>query len=407
VLGVGAASSGVLNIGESKIVNITEAPGTPLLITVTMKLPDPTNFTIYQGTIAGTNGASSFCFEAKGDVLKPSVAPCDGTPAIEGRKIEFRNEAGFLVKPTLNYFAGGVAKSVSSENTSVGMTRVLYIPPDADQNRDITLVADYLRDSGWKRLSESKIDRNSGSSACYKVWGGIGSPKFGACSISSSARTIKFKNMGAFIAKLEAFYYDQFQQTNNIATNPTALLETDVIEIPRGAAARPIKITLLANTDAGSNQKVFYTTTVPANFTGEVCFKAEGTIFQPTGSTCDDTLGDTSGETRQIKFQNDGAYDAEATVMYFEYQTVGGNKISMPKTITTGFINLGKSRMITVPKDVVPGTTITIHLRGNATVKGNDAIFTATLPADFAGSPVPCFKVWGSLFNPSGGECNQ
>ncbi|MBC7901540.1 MAG: hypothetical protein H7070_15975 [Saprospiraceae bacterium] len=92
-------------------------------------------------------------------------------------------------------------------------------------------------------------------------------------------------------------------------------------------------------------------------------------------------------------------------VMYFEYQNIGGNKVSMPKTISTGFINLGKNRLITVPKEVVPGTVITIILQGNATVK-ND-IWSTTLPADFKSIPIPCFKVWGSLFNPSGGKCNN
>jgi hypothetical protein len=50
---------------------------------------------------------------------------------------------------------------------------------------------------------------------------------------------------------------------------------------------------------------------------------------------------------------------------------------------------------------------ITIVIQGNATVKGNDAIFSTTLPADFASSPQPCFKATGTLFDPSGGKCNQ
>lgn len=48
---------------------------------------------------------------------------------------------------------------------------------------------------------------------------------------------------------------------------------------------------------------------------------------------------------------------------------------------------------------------ITISIMGNATVK--NGIFSTTLPADFAASPAPCFKVWGTLFDPAGGKCNQ
>lgn len=400
-LTVGTASSGQLNIGESATANIKESIGTPLLVGVTMKIPNQL-FVIYSGIISDDNRATSFCFEAKGDVMKPSVQPCDGTQVTEMRKIEFKNEAGFHAKSTLNYFVNGSPKSISTDDTSLGVNRVLYIPLDADKDKDITLSTTSVN-IGWRhKLPDIKIDRNSRSSLCYKVWGPYASPKFNPCSLSQSARTIKFKNNGAFTAILHAV----FDSPNKVVSNYTSLLESDVQEIPRVITVKPIEVFIEIDT-LFSGWKRFFTTTVAADFKGELCFKAEGTSFNPTASTCDDTVGDaSSGNTRQIKFLNDGAYDAQAVVMYFEYQTIGGTKVSMPKTITTGFINgLGKSRMITLPKDVVQGTIIQIFLQGNATLK-ND-IWSTTLPADFNGSPVPCFKVWGSLFNPEGGKCNQ
>jgi hypothetical protein len=86
---------------------------------------------------------------------------------------------------------------------------------------------------------------------------------------------------------------------------------------------------------------------------------------------------------------------------------INGNTVPMPKTIVSGYINGlgGKFRMINVPKDTAPNMPITISLMGNATVK--NGIFSTTLPANFPASPAPCFKVWGTLFDPAGGQCNQ
>ena len=149
--------------------------------------------------------------------------------------------------------------------------------------------------------------------------------------------------------------------------------------------------------------------TASADFTGELCYKVEGASFAPTAATCDDTVGDTSGETRQIRFQNDAGYDANMIVTYFVDEVINGTTFPMAKTLSTGMINGlgGKFRLVTIPKNTSKGQSITIVIQGNATVKGNDAIYSTTLPADFAASPQPCFKVTGTLFDPAGGKCNQ
>lgn len=109
-------------------------------------------------------------------------------------------------------------------------------------------------------------------------------------------------------------------------------------------------------------------------------------------------------DTRQILFKNEAGYDAQIVVQYFELQDIGGAKVPMPKTVVSGFINVGQSRLITIPKGTAPNMPIQIFLQGNAMPKNN--VFSATLEWDFKSSPVPCFRTRGSAFSPEGGKCN-
>jgi hypothetical protein len=108
-------------------------------------------------------------------------------------------------------------------------------------------------------------------------------------------------------------------------------------------------------------------------------------------------------DSRQILFKNEAGYDAQILVQYFELQDIGGAKVPMPKTVVSGFINVGQSRIITIPK-TAPNMPIQIFLQGNATFKNN--VFSATLEWDFKSSPVLCFKTWGTAISPMGGKCN-
>ena len=356
-LAVGAVSSGQINIGESKTVNIKESSGTTLQILVAMKLPNLTNFIIYSGTISGDNRATNFCFEAKGDVGKPSVAPCNGTQAVEAKKVEIRHEAGVVAKATLDYYVNGNAKSISTDQVSIGFNRVFYLPFEADKDKDITLNTYAFEIVGTQKLTGIRIDRNSGTALCYKIWGGTGTVKTSPCSLNPSARTIRLKSLGAFIARINVVYYDQFLQRQSVDGNKLSFLDSDVMEIPQGLAARPIEINFMFNQALGF--KKFHTATVQPNFTGEVCFKTEGTIVSPNAATCDDELNATPGvDSRQIVFKNEAGYDAQIFVQYFELQDVSGTKIPMPKTVASGFINLGKSRTITIPKATAPNMPI-------------------------------------------------
>jgi hypothetical protein len=256
----------------------------------------------------------------------------------------------------------------------------------------------------------SLSDFDTVGSSCYKTWGSGLGPKASPCSLNPNARTIKLWNNAGYSASLKVTYYDKDQTGKDVEktvnTNDLEVTQTDTIEVPQGTSLTPVKIEFR---NKWNGNKTFSTMNASANFTGELCYKVEGTTFAPTAATCDDTVGDTSGKTRQIRFQNDAGYDANMIVTYFEDQVINGTTIAMPKFLSTGMINglSGKFRLVTIPKNTSKGMQITIVIQGNATVKGNDAIYSTTLPADFASSPQPCFKVTGTLFDPSGGKCNQ
>ncbi|MBK8304655.1 MAG: hypothetical protein IPK98_15125 [Chloracidobacterium sp.] len=205
-------------------------------------------------------------------------------------------------------------------------------------------------------------------------------------------------------------YYDKNATGQDVArttdSNTIELTQTETIAVPMGTSTKPITVSI--SKDVGGAKTNFYSAQVRADFTGELCYKAEGIVFAPTASTCDNTVGDTTDpNTRQIRFQNDSGFDASLIVTYFVDQMINGVKVPMAKTLATGMINGlgGKFRLVTIPKKTSAGMPITIGILGSTTLR-ND-IFSTTLPANFAASPQPCFKVWGTAFDPQGGKCDQ
>ena len=225
-------------------------------------------------------------------------------------------------------------------------------------------------------------------------------------------RKIKVFNNAGFVGRMTATYYDKQGVAKTVKSKELMVLQDDTLEIPPDISPKPIAIKFLKGTgitaQIRSEYAEFSTVTIPAFFNGELCYRVEGTLVNPVVSNCDNSIGDaTSSDVRQIRFQNDAGYDAQMTITYFVNEMVNGNSIPMPKTVNSGFINGlgGKFRMLNLPKETSPNMPIQIILTGNATVK--DGIFSTTLPANFAASPAPCFKVWGTLFDPKGGTCNQ
>jgi hypothetical protein len=110
----------------------------------------------------------------------------------------------------------------------------------------------------------------------------------------------------------------------------------------------------------------------------------------------------TTDAERTIKFKSEAGYVADMMVMYFVNQDIGGTKVPMPKTVATDKITAGVSRSIVIPKDIVTTKPIQVFFRGYGTV--NNSFFAITVPTDFTGEH--CFKAWGTIFSPQGGNCN-
>lgn len=379
---------------------------TPLEIEVLMSLLNGNTVTIYRGTIT-PNSTNTYCFETAGDVYKPSIKPCENTQSVEAKRIELKNEAGFNAIMKMDYTqqkpdGSKSAKTITTDETILGFNRFIYLPRDAAPGSEMTLKINAIAASSSNLLSTS-FYQDSFDSKCYKVWGGLANVTLGPCETSSTAQKIKFKNNAAIFARIVINYFDQKGKNQTIKGNELSVLREDTIEMPQRKPGTAWYISL-TNTATG---KGFYRQDYPGDVDGDLCFKAEGIHAAEVGSTCDDVVGVNSGETRQIRFQNDAGFDAQLIVTYFEDQVINGTSVAMPKTLVTGMITGlgGKFRLVNIPKNTSKGMPITISLQGSATLK-ND-IFSTTLQADFAASPQPCFKVTGTLFDPAGGKCNQ
>ncbi|MGE0103672.1 MAG: hypothetical protein AB7H86_14900 [Blastocatellales bacterium] len=109
--------------------------------------------------------------------------------------------------------------------------------------------------------------------------------------IGAGQRGIKFNNQAGYVAQMTVIYY--VSQTNNGVTLPIPkVLTTSKITagftrpliIPHDVD-RNMPIVVSIQGFGTFNDKVF-STSVPASFTGELCFKAWGTIFSPQGGKC-------------------------------------------------------------------------------------------------------------------------
>ena len=92
---------------------------------------------------------------------------------------------------------------------------------------------------------------------------------------------------------------------------------------------------------------------------------------------------------------------ADMTVMYFVNQNFGGTLVPMPKTVVTDKITAGVSKSINIPKDIAPNTKINVIIRGYGTTK--NSVLSITIDPNFSGQK--CYKAWGTIFSPQGGNC--
>ncbi len=118
-----------------------------------------------------------------------------------------------------------------------------------------------------------------------------------------------------------------------------------------------------------------------------------------------DNIGDTSGDSWQIRFENNAAFNAGIVVTYYQDFGSGPAKVSVPIIVNSGVLNpvLGVARMVNIPRNLSPGKPISVKVMMYSTA--DFELYKTDIPADFAGSPVPCFMASGILTSPKGGKC--
>jgi hypothetical protein len=400
-----ARSESVLS---GQAITVRSAPGIrpdePVELRIYMEHTDDQVDLLRKYTFRANLDTSNICYQVGGTVLKPTVSLCDSSlgEGVEPAHIEFRNESFFEAKMSL--FVGDGRWLVDMSAIFSGGERVLYIPTNVPgamnvKIRGVLASPDILLDQPIDPKAPPK---------CFKTWGSLIAPKAGLCTVEASGRTLTLRNRGGWNARMDVTYYNTNRPLIGetpviVSTNIIELGGDETIMIPRGSSTKPVEIVIRRAGATRDEGTIALRTTLPYDFADSHCYRTEGTVFQPTGATCEGDANPLAGNTRQIQFKNIAAFDAALEVTYIESNKVNGVKTETPKTVTTGFINAGVTRTISVPEDTAKNRSITARVIGNATVR-ND-IFFGKIPANFSNEKVPCIKVWGTVFQPVGGPC--
>jgi hypothetical protein len=104
-------------------------------------------------------------------------------------------------------------------------------------------------------------------------------------------KSITFNNQAGYVSGMTVIYYENKDLGNGtIAPLPVAKSSGDIpvgfsrhINIPETIADMPIVVSI---TGVGTVKSDVYSTTIPANFSGNRCFKSWGTIFDAQGGAC-------------------------------------------------------------------------------------------------------------------------
>ena len=118
-----------------------------------------------------------------------------------------------------------------------------------------------------------------------------------------------------------------------------------------------------------------------------------------------DTIGDTSGDSWQLRFENNGAFNAGIVVTYWQDFGSGAGAVSVPMVVNSGIVSVatGVARMVNIPRKLSAGKPISVKVMMWSTA--DFELYKEDLPANFVGSPVPCFKATGILTSPKGSRC--
>lgn len=104
-------------------------------------------------------------------------------------------------------------------------------------------------------------------------------------------KSITFNNQAGYVASMTVVYYTNKDMGNGVVlplpvtknSGNISLGFSKHINIPDAIATMPIIVSI---TGVGTVKSGVFTTTVPANFTGNRCFKSWGTIFDAQGGNC-------------------------------------------------------------------------------------------------------------------------
>ena len=120
-----------------------------------------------------------------------------------------------------------------------------------------------------------------------------------------------------------------------------------------------------------------------------------------------DAIGDTSGDSWQIKFQNEGIFNAGMDVVYYVDEPVPGASgitIPVPKVIQTNTVSAAvPARIINIPRNISKKLPVQIAVKLYST--SNFDLFTYAIPPNHTGSPMLCFRAYGILTSAKGGMC--
>lgn len=120
-----------------------------------------------------------------------------------------------------------------------------------------------------------------------------------------------------------------------------------------------------------------------------------------------DAIGDMSGDSWQIKFQNEGVFNAGMDVVYYLDEPVpgvSGLTIPSPRFIQTNTVSAAvPARIINIPRNISKKMPVQIAVKLYST--SNFDLFKYEISANYTGSPMLCFRAYGILTSPKGGMC--
>jgi hypothetical protein len=166
-----------------------------------------------------------------------------------------------------------------------GVEEMVYMGvPGPDNYLDLTGTLWTVKTSNTVPLTKTRNaaleDRIVGSAINFVTGGEPGS------------KSITFNNQSGYVAKMTVIYHEYKDFGNGVFTPlPVVKSSGDLplgfskhIDIPENIANIPISVII---TGSGTIKQNIYSTTVPANFRGNQCYKTWATIFDAKGGSCD------------------------------------------------------------------------------------------------------------------------